>query len=246
MPTVWVLQHSPCETLGTIGEALGSAGVAVRSIRSFAGESVPVDTDEASGLIVMGGPMGVYDHPRYPYLLEGQKLIEQFLKAQRPILGVCLGSQLLATVLGARVMKAATKEIGWYPVTRTAWAPDDPLWKDIESPFMAFHWHGDVFPLPEGALRLASSALTACQAFRYGECAYGLLFHLEVTQSMIQAMVRAFSDELREAKLDGSELVGKARRHLPALRRIGGLVFQRWARLLGAGAPTNQQIEAQG
>jgi len=171
--TVFVFQHSPCETLGVIAQTLASVGCVVRYIRSYAGESIPATLGETAGLIVMGGPMGVYESARYPFLLEEMRLIGEALRAGTPILGVCLGSQLLAGTLGAQVVRAASKEIGWHPVTLAASAKEDRLWSGVEQSFMAFHWHGDIFELPQGAVALASSAATACQAFRYSEQAYG-------------------------------------------------------------------------
>ncbi len=169
---------------------------------------------------------------RYPFLRDEIRLIEQALTEKKAILGVCLGSQLLAAVLGAKVAKGKQKEIGWYPVTLSRAAMADPLWKGIESPFTAYHWHGDIFELPRGVEALASSALTPCQAFRYGDHAYGFLFHMEVTEKIIEEMVDTFADELQEAGVDGQEIVGKLKDHLPELQRIGSLVFRRWARLV--------------
>ena len=181
MAAVWVIQHIHCETPGIIAEALDREGISIQSVRVFAGEQIPKEMGAAAGLIVMGGPVGVYEQDRYPFLRDEIYLIEQALTEKKAILGVCLGSQLLAAVLGAKVAKGKQKEIGWYPVTLSRAAMADPLWKGIESPFTAYHWHGDVFELPRGAEALASSALTPCQAFCYGDHAYGFLFHMEVT-----------------------------------------------------------------
>ncbi len=189
--------------------------------------------EEAAGLIVMGGPMGVYESRRYPFLSDEMRFIEQALHSEKPVLGICLGSQLLAATLSAQVRPAKQKEIGWYPVMLTPLAREDLLWKDADHSFTAFHWHGDMFQLPRGTVHLASSGLTDNQAFRYGSCAYGLLFHLEVTEQMIRQMVKVFSDELREAKVDGTEIVRLINAHVPGLRRIGKLVFQRWVGLAG-------------
>lgn len=232
MSTVLALQHVNCETLGTIADALQSAGFRAQYVRPFEGEWVPGTVGDAAGLVVMGGPMGVYDHPTYPFLLDEMRLIEQAIREGKPVLGVCLGSQLIAAALGATVWKGKRKEIGWHPVTLTGDGAADPLWTGIESPFVAFHWHGDVFDLPPGAISLASSDLTECQAYRYGSKVYGFLFHMEVTDSLIEGMVGMFSDELREVGIDGRELMGQAKGQLPRLRSIGGQVFRRWAGLL--------------
>jgi GMP synthase (glutamine-hydrolysing) len=232
MSTVWVLQHVRCETLGIMAQTLDAAGLAARYVRPIEGQPVPKRMEEAAGLIVMGGPMGVYEQRRYPFLRDEMQLIEQALREEKPVLGVCLGSQLLASTLGATVTKGPKKEIGWYPVTLTDGAPSDPLWQDVEPSFMAYHWHGDIFALPQGASSLASSELTACQAFRYGHSAYGFLFHLEMTTAIIAAMVQAFADELHEAGIDGDEMIKQADRYLPRPQRIGSYVFQRWTSLV--------------
>jgi GMP synthase (glutamine-hydrolysing) len=113
-------------------------------------------------------------------------------------------------------------------------AKTDPLWKGIAGSFPAYHWHGDVFELPRGAVSLASSALTKCQAFRYGKNAYGFLFHMEVTGKIIREMVQTFADELQVEGLERAAIIGGADRHLCRLNRIGGTVFGRWAGLIGA------------
>jgi GMP synthase (glutamine-hydrolysing) len=228
---VWVLQHIHCETLGTIAAALDAKGIAPHYVRSFEGQTVPKDMDDALGLIIMGGPMGVYELDRYAFLRDEMLLIEQALKANKPILGVCLGSQLLASALGAEVKKGKSKEIGWYPVTLSEAGHSDPLWTGVDPSFMAYHWHGDIFDLPRGALSLASSALTRCQAYRYGANAYGFLFHMEVTADMIAAMVQTFRDELLEQGITGQSVVEPAKQHLPKLQEIGAAVFQAWANL---------------
>lgn len=233
MSKILVLQHVWCETLGTIAEALAAAGLRVEVIRPYEGQPVPDDLEGVAGLVVMGGPMSVYDHRRYAFLSDEMRLMERAVEEDKPILGVCLGSQLLAATLGAAVTKGDRKEIGWYPVTLTESARNDPLWRGISSPFVAYHWHGDVFELPRGAVRLASSELTACQAFRYGRRAYGFLFHMEVTEQIIRNMVATFADELREVGIDGREIVERAKEYLTPLQRVGRQVFMRWANLAG-------------
>lgn len=232
MAKLWVIQHIQCETLGIIADALKAEGVSFESIRPSEGRPVPKELKDASGLVILGGPMGVYEQDRYPFLRQEIHLIQQALREDKPVLGICLGSQLLATALGAKVKKGKKKEIGWYPVTLTAAALSDPLWRGVEPSFMAYHWHGDIFVLPSGAVSLASSELTECQAFRYGQRAYGFLFHMEVTQKIIEGMVKTFSDELRETGVNGDEIVERAKDHLPQLQNIGRLVFQRWTGLV--------------
>jgi GMP synthase (glutamine-hydrolysing) len=232
MSKIWVLQHTACETLGTIADALQGEALAWQYVRIFEGKPVPRELGDAGGLIVMGGPMGVYEQERYPHLREEMRLIEAALKAGIPLLGICLGSPLLVAALGARVTKGARKEIGWYPVRLSEAASQDRLWNGAPPEFMAMHWHGDVFDLPRDSVNLARSELTAHQAFRYGESAYGLLFHLELTKEMIASMAADFADELREAGGDAARMAAQSAGYSEELQSIGETVFSRWARMV--------------
>ena len=232
MPTVYALQHVAAEPLGIIGEVLEASGIGAEYIQVFAGEAVPGDMTAAAGLVVMGGPMGVYEQAEYPFLSQEIRLIEAALEAEKPVLGVCLGSQLLASALGAEVKKGDDKEIGWFPVALTEAACADGLFSEVERSFTAYHWHGDMFDLPGGAVSLASSARTQCQAFVYGVRSYGLLFHLEATRKIVEDMVRGFAGELDEEKIEGAQIIAQTREYLPQLQRIGTPVFQRWASLV--------------
>jgi GMP synthase (glutamine-hydrolysing) len=230
--TVCAIQHIACETPGLIAEVLEAQHIAIEPVYPFQRQSVPRSLEPFDGLVVMGGPMGVYEQDRYPFLLDEIRLIQQAVQADKPVLGVCLGSQLLAAVLGARVTRGLRREIGWFPVTLTAAATQLPPWDALPPRFTAWHWHGDVFALPDGAVPLASSELTAHQAFAYGRAALGILFHLEVTEAIIAKMITDFADELREAGVDGQQLIAQAGRCLPELSAIGWTVFEGWASLV--------------
>ncbi len=229
MAKVWVLQHHPVENLGAIAAALESSALAWQYVRSDRGQPVPRDMKGAGGLVIMGGPMGVYEQDRYPFLRDEIRLIESALKDGKPILGVCLGSQLLAAALGAKVGRGASKEIGWYPVELRPPARDDRLFGGVPESFTALHWHGDIFDLPSGAVALASSAKTSLQAFRYGRNAYGLLFHIEATDANVGGMVREFGAEIEEAGVNGAAIVAEAGQRIAALSEIAATVFGRWA-----------------
>ena len=231
---VLVLQHHPAEGPGLVARALETKGLALRTVRAFAGERIPELRDEMLGLVVMGGPMSVYEVDRFPHLRQEIRLIEQSVAADRPVLGICLGSQMLASALGAPVVKGRRKEIGWHRVALSEDALVDPVFKGLESSFFAFHWHGDVFSLPSGAVSLARSDLTEHQAFRHGSSAYGVLFHLEVTGEAVEAMASAFSDELRQEGETLASLLSKSAEHLPPLVERGGKVFGVWADLLAS------------
>jgi GMP synthase (glutamine-hydrolysing) len=227
MRNVIVLQHAESEGPGTLSDALAAPKLPVRVVRGDLGERIPSDLSSAAALIVMGGPMGVYEHTKYPFLRDELRLVEAAVKAHLPVVGICLGSQLLATALGANVRQGSRKEIGWYSVHLEPAASADTLFTDAPNRFEGFHWHGDIFDLPYGAIRLAHSDLTECQAFRYGS-AHGILFHMEVTQASIAGMVQAFPAELAQAGESTESLASGTNRHLERLQSIGATVFRRW------------------
>jgi GMP synthase (glutamine-hydrolysing) len=179
----------------------------------------------------MGGPMSVYEADRLPHLRQEMRLIEWALSNGRPVLGVCLGSQLLAEVLGGKVRAGARKELGWHNVRLTEAGQRDPLWAGAPTEFPAFHWHGDVFDAPPGCESLASSEMTDCQAFRSGDSAYGLLFHLEVTGPLINGLLDTFADELRQSGGDPESVRRDTHAHLPQLAFLRARVFEHWASL---------------
>lgn len=233
MSDILVLQHVAPEPPGLIGEVLTARGHRLRTVRIYGGEAVPETLGTAGGLVVMGGPMGVYDDDAHAHLRAERRLIAEAVVGDVPVLGVCLGSQLLASALGGGVRRGVQKEIGWHEVELTDSGEADPVWDEVESPFQAFHWHGDVFALPPGAVGLARSAQTPHQAFRVGRSAYGVLFHLEVTPEIVRGMVGAFGGELAEEGLSGAVILDANAQHLGALTGIGRRVFGRWADLVG-------------
>lgn len=232
MKQVIVSQHAGCEAPGLIAGAVEDAGFEIKTVRGFAGEAVPLEMGAAAGLVIMGGPMGVYETDRFPFLRRELALIESALRNERPVLGVCLGSQLLASVLGAEVKRGKQKEIGWHNVRLTEEAASDPLMQDLKMEFKAWHWHGDAYDLPPGCVRLASSSLTSTQALRYRSAAYGFLFHMEITPGILDGMIQTFAPELTEEGIGGDELMRAADTYLPPLAAMGKRVFKRWAGLL--------------
>ncbi|MBL6749094.1 MAG: type 1 glutamine amidotransferase [Nevskia sp.] len=174
------LQHADFEDLGVIGPWLARRGHAVRGSRLYAGEPPPL-LDDFDALVVMGGPMNIYEHDAHPWLPAEKRLIGAAAAAGRRVLGVCLGAQLLADALGGPVRRNAHSEIGWFEVQLTPAGRQSPLLAGLPERFTAFHWHGDTYALPPGAERLAGSEACAQQAFACGPKLLGLQFHLEVT-----------------------------------------------------------------
>lgn len=191
--SVLICKNISTEGPGTIGEFLGEAGIAFRVAELSRGDEIG-DADESDTLVLLGGPMSVNEAARYPYLIREEEVVRRFVADGRGVLGICLGAQIIAKVLGARVYKNVHKEVGWHPISLTKDGLRDHRirslavqWdgEDEEISFPAFHWHEETFDLPGGARHLAASELCANQVFRHGDHAYGFQCHMEVTKDMI-------------------------------------------------------------
>lgn len=147
-------------------------------------------------LIIMGGPMGVYDENKYNWLTAEKQFIKQAVEAGKTVFGICLGAQLIAEILGAKVYANQFKEIGWFPIELTTEGEKYKLFSDVHSPLTVFHWHGDTFDLPENSIHIAHSAACKNQAFLYKEKVLGLQFHLEMTEPALQKMLEMGKTEL--------------------------------------------------
>jgi GMP synthase-like glutamine amidotransferase len=190
---VHYLQHVPFEGLGSIGPWLRSAGADVTATRFFEDPALP-DVADVDLLVAMGGPMSVNDEAGLPWLVAEKRCVREAVERGVPVLGICLGAQLIASALGARVYPNRVKEIGWLPIQAPPVAQEGlfQLPPEIE----VFHWHGETFDLPAGAVRLASSAACDNQAFQIGDRVVGLQFHLETTPESARAIVENCRDEL--------------------------------------------------
>ena len=180
------LKHVPFEGLGSIENLLVENGCDITRTCMYQDQSLP-SIHEIDALFIMGGPMGVYDDDEYPWLTLEKEFIESVLQLNIPILGVCLGAQLLASVLGAKVENNTFEEIGWYPVKRTKGLVDDRV-NNLPIDFDALHWHGDTFEIPDGGSNFIVSDGCANQAFVYGENVLGMQFHLEMLPSNVEAI----------------------------------------------------------
>jgi GMP synthase (glutamine-hydrolysing) len=180
-----VLQHVAYEGPGAIASAIAIASAGVDVVRVDLGQPVPGPTAvrAIAGLVALGGPMGVHDD--LPWLEPERALLRAAAESGLPVLGVCLGAQQLAAALGAEVTTGPEPEVGVGEVHLTVAALDDPVFAPAPSPLPCVHWHNDTFSLPEGAVRLAGNQAYENQAFRVGDCAYGLQFHVEVTGALV-------------------------------------------------------------
>ncbi len=180
-----VLQHIACEPPGYYEDVLLGRGAVIHRVEVDEGDPLP-DWREFALIVAMGGPMSVNDEDEFPWLVHEKRLISDAVHAGTPFWGACLGVQLLAASLGGRVHPGPEPEVGLLPVTLTAEALADPVFAGLPRELLTLQWHGDTFELPPGAVLLAGSAAYPNQAFRYGERAYGVQFHLEVTPAMAE------------------------------------------------------------
>ncbi|MFZ5831184.1 MAG: type 1 glutamine amidotransferase [Planctomycetota bacterium] len=242
MPSIPVLRHVSHETLGTIADALNRAGLCFHYLDLFEpripqGPIRQLDLSDAPGLIVMGGPMNVDEVDKFPHLADEVQWIRDALDRQLPVLGVCLGSQLLAKAAGARVFPNGVKEIGWYDLQLTPEAATDPLFGGCGPQLRVFQWHGDTFELPADAAHLAYSGFCQHQAFRLGDRAWGLQFHIEVTGEMIDDWLCEPGNccELESLDyIDPATIRAQMPSELPAMETLAARVFDRFATLCGA------------
>jgi len=230
MKRILVLQHVACEPPGRFGDILTEYGFEMDQIQLDEGESLP-DVVGYAGLVVMGGPMSANDDDQFDWLAPEKKLIARAVEQGVPVWGVCLGSQLLAASLGARVYAGETPEVGVLPVHLTADGRDDTCFGGLPDEFVALQWHGDTFDLPEGATHLISSPEYPNQAFCVGS-AYGIQFHLEATAELAAewADVPEYSDALERVLGPGAldDVVGALRANADDHRSISRTIFTRW------------------
>jgi GMP synthase (glutamine-hydrolysing) len=186
---VLIVKNVFSEGPGTIADHLNDEHIAYSIVDVSIGDALP-DMGTFTHLVIMGGPMAVYEMHRHTHLINEALLIDRSIKASKHVLGICLGAQLIAHVLGGNVYAGPRKEIGWYEVALTDEGVNDPLLSALAIPGKkaaeVFQWHGDTFDLPDGAVRLASSSLYPNQAFRYQEGVYALQFHIEVTPAIVR------------------------------------------------------------
>lgn len=205
MKKIIIFQHVAHKILGTLHPTLKDHRLNIRYINFDRNPLEDPCIDKYNALIVLGGFMGVYEAERYRHIKTELKLIEQALKKDIPVLGICLGAQLIATVLGSTVRKHSVKEVGWHNISFTSEGLADKLFTHFKPSECLFQMHGDTFDIPDTAIQLAKSEMYNSQAFRYGNKVYGLQFHLEVDQASILRWL-SYDSILNEINLSNGEL----------------------------------------
>jgi len=193
------LQHVPFEGLGSIEDWVRRRGHTLSATQLYLDAPLPA-VETLDLLLVLGGSMSIYQEANYPWLTAEKRFIEQAIAAGRRVLGVCLGAQLIADVLGAKVYANTDKEIGWFQVEATQVASSNSLFASLPRRIEAFHWHGDTFDIPAGAVHAARSTGCTNQAFVYDERVVGLQFHLEMTPASAQQIIAHCADEIVEGR----------------------------------------------
>lgn len=189
------LQHVDFEGLGHIQQWIMDRGHSLTMTRFYAGESLPALGD-FDRLVIMGGPMNIYEDDQYPWLADERAFIREALAAGKSAVGVCLGAQLLADALGSKVYKGHFQEIGWLPIQVTPEGRTNPLWQGLDPEPIVLHWHGDTFDVPAGTVHLAKSEGCNSQAFLYENRVLGLQFHMESTPATVQSILANCGHEI--------------------------------------------------
>ena len=229
-----VLQHIACEPPAAFEDELRSRGLELLRVELDEGDALP-DWREFPAIVVMGGPMGAYQEDEHPWLAAEKRLLREAVEADVPVWGVCLGAQLLAGALGARVYPGERPEVGLLPVELTSAASSDPVFGEAPSSFPTLQWHGDTFDLPEGATLLASSPAYPNQAFRIGR-SYALQFHIEVSLELATEWgeVPAYAASLEAINGPGAlgRLVDEVGEHADSTLPLARELFGRWLELV--------------
>ena len=224
---ILVIQNIGCEHLGNLSKLFESDGYNVLLLNSQK-DLIPTDLISYSGIIILGGPVSVYDN--YDYLKDQQKLIKKAVDMKIPTLGICLGSQLIAEAMGGKVYPGNLKEIGWHDIEITENGSRDIFNGIATFKNKVFQWHGDTFQLPESAIILAKSD-TYIQAFRINT-AIGIQFHIEVNESMIEDWIRIYSKEIMDLKLDKKNIIPQQKEQIINLHMLCNLVYNNFNKMI--------------
>jgi len=235
MKRILVFQHVAHEILGTLNPRLKVAGIRIRYFNFQREPDAKPSLAGYDGLVVLGGPMNIHQVRQFPHLAIERDVILEAIQKEMPTLGICLGAQLIASALGAKVEPSAQKEIGWYDVSLTEEGKTDPVLTHFKPTQPIFQWHSDTFEVPKGAVHLASSSICQNQAFRYGPRTYGFQFHLEVDAPMVSRWLEipSMKAELEKGKFDSEQIKKDTKKYIVSAQELGDKTFSRYIDLFG-------------
>lgn len=241
MAKIIVLQHVPYEILGTINPLLKQLGIRIKYVNFGRHPHAAPRIKGYDGLVILGGPMNVDQVDLHPHLLTEVKLIKEAMRAQVPILGICLGAQLIAKANGASVRKHSCTEIGWYTVEPTDDGCKDTLLRHFAKQERVFQWHGDTFDIPKNAVQIAEGTSCKNQAFRIGNNIYGLQFHLEVDAAMIERWLNVAAHKVElsglQDQIDTAVIRAEIPRYIERSQALSKLVFMEFCKMVGKEHP---------
>lgn len=232
---VLIIQNLDGTAPGQVGTALAEAGAEIDLRKPYRGDPLPKSADGHDALAVLGGAQSALDDDDYPYMPPLRSLMRDFGDSGRSVLGICLGSQLLARAYGATNMLGAARELGWRGIARTPEGAADPMLAAVSDAFTSFQWHDDTFTLPPSAVRLAANPVAENQAFRIGRAAYGIQFHFEADRPLVSRWTEVFADFLAEHH-PGWRHEEEAATHGPAADAAGLALARAWVSTIPAGA----------
>lgn len=201
---VLAIQHVPFEKLGHLNDWIEANEYNLNVLESWKAKSFP-DLSTFDLLIVLGGPMGAYEEDKYPWLKQEKKFVKEVISANKKVIGICLGSQIIAEVLGGKVYKSKYKEIGWFPINKVE--NEEKVFLNLPNSFTVFHWHGDTFDLPSDVKLLASSEAIKNQAFIYEDRVLGLQFHLEMDEYDIKLLIENTTESYQGKYVQPPEMI---------------------------------------
>lgn len=223
-----IIQNDKHEGAGQLLTLIHQRKLMAKTILGWDIDYKNIQADDYCALILLGGAQGVYEVDKYPYLKNEISLTNMFIRLEKPVIGLCLGAQIIATALGGEVLQNQKKEIGWFDIQMNEGAEYDALMMMHPQTAKAYHFHGDYFKLPPDCVSLAMSELTQCQLFRYKKNVYGFQFHAEIDQALLEVMCRTNADYMQSNGYDADEVIKESEIHLINYQLRCSSILNKW------------------